>query len=65
MGIEAFHNEHPKEETEEYLRIAEELDLLYSSGSDFHGGVTKPNIELGSGINNNLNINNLSILKKL
>ena len=45
-----------------YLKISNELNLLISGGSDYHGINTKPNIELGTGKNNNLKIKKLSIL---
>ncbi len=65
MGIEVYHPSHNKEETEYYSYLANKYNLLISGGSDFHGEIIKPNIELGSGINNNINIKKLSILDKL
>lgn len=59
-GIEVYHSSHTKEEIAKYLNIAKELNLLISGGSDFHGSIVKPNIKLG--INNNINIKQLSIL---
>ena len=64
-GIEVFHSSHTKEETNKYLDIANELGLLISGGSDYHGINTKPDIELGYGKNNNLKIKELSILDKI
>jgi predicted metal-dependent phosphoesterase TrpH len=63
-GIEVYHPTHTKEETRKYLEIANELNLLISGGSDFHGMTVKPNVELGTGINNNIKIKKLSILEK-
>jgi len=63
-GIEVYHPTHTKEETEKYLEIANELNLLISGGSDFHGITVKPDVELGTGINNNIKIKQLSILEK-
>ena len=63
-GIEVYHPTHTKEETQKYLEIANELNLLISGGSDFHGITVKPDVELGTGINNNIKIKQLSILKK-
>lgn len=65
MGIEVFHSSHTKEEMEKYLNIANEYGLLVSGGSDYHGIDTKPDIELGTGKNNNLKIKKLSILDKI
>lgn len=64
MGIEVFHSDHTQKETEQYIKIAEQLNLLYSGGSDYHGEV-KPNIELGSGKNNNLQIKKLTLLDRI
>lgn len=65
MGIEVYHSNHTKEETNKYLEIANELGLFVSGGSDYHGVKTKPDIEIGTGKNNNLKIKQLSILKKM
>ncbi len=46
MGIEVFHSRHSTEEREYYRSVAEELDLVITGGSDFHGDKT-PEIELG------------------
>ena len=48
-----------------YLSIAAEYGLLVSGGSDFHGKSVKPDIELGTGKNNNIKIKKLSLLDKL
>ena len=63
-GIEVFHSIHTKQEINYYLEIAKKYNLLVSGGSDYHGKVVKPDIELGSG-KKNLKIKNLSILNKL
>lgn len=65
MGIEVYHSSHSKEETDKYLELANELGLLISGGSDFHGIKTKPDVKIGTGINNNLKIKSLSILDKI
>ncbi len=46
--VEAHYSEHSKQQTREYLALAERLDLGVSGGSDFHGSV-KPKISLGRG----------------
>ena len=48
-----------------YLSIATEYGLLVSGGSDFHGKSVKPDVELGTGKNNNIKIKKLSLLDKL
>lgn len=45
-GIEVFTSEHTEEQTQKYLKLAVDLDLLISSGSDFHGENTKK-VKLG------------------
>jgi hypothetical protein len=50
LGVEAFYGTYPRAETERWLRIADELDLVPTGGSDFHGemnpAVTQPGILL-------------------
>ena len=64
-GIEVYHSDQSKKEREYYLYLAEKYGLLVSGGSDFHGPNVKPDIELGTGINNNIKIKKLSILDHL
>ncbi len=47
-GIEAYYNNHTKEQTQKIIALAEKYDLLLSGGSDFHGS-NKPGIDLGTG----------------
>ena len=61
-GIEVYHSSYTEEEKRKYLKMAKDLDLLVSGGSDYHGKTVKPEIELGTGKNNNLKIKKLSIL---
>ena len=65
QGIEVYHSSHSKEEIAYYLEIARRFNLLVSGGSDYHGKSVKPDIELGTGKQNNLKIKKLSILDKL
>jgi predicted metal-dependent phosphoesterase TrpH len=46
-GLEVYYSEHTSEQEALYLKLARELDLLVSGGSDFHGQ-NKPEITLGS-----------------
>ena len=64
-GIEVYHSSHTQEEIKYYLEIANKYGLLISGGSDFHGKTVKPDIELGTGKNNNIRIKKLSLLDKL
>ncbi len=55
LALEVYHSEHPPELQAHYRQLAEELDLIPTGGSDFHGS-PKPNIELGTGMHGNLRI---------
>lgn len=46
-GLEVFYSEHTPEQIALYLKLARELGLLITGGSDFHG-LNKPEISLGS-----------------
>jgi 3',5'-nucleoside bisphosphate phosphatase len=46
-GLEVYYSEHTPEQEALYQRLARELDLQISGGSDFHG-LNKPEITLGS-----------------
>ncbi len=55
LGLEVYHSEHPPALQAHYRQLAEELDLLPTGGSDFHGA-PKPDIKLGTGLNGNLRV---------
>lgn len=63
-GIEAYHSSHTSDEMAYYVDAAKKHDLLASCGSDFHGKNVKPDISLGSGKNNNLNVKKLELIKR-
>ncbi|MBI4642749.1 MAG: PHP domain-containing protein [Deltaproteobacteria bacterium] len=46
-GIETFYAEHTPEQEALYLKLAQELGLLVTGGSDFHGD-NKPEVTLGN-----------------
>ncbi|MBT8764496.1 PHP domain-containing protein [Desulfohalobiaceae bacterium Ax17] len=50
-GVEVLYSEHTPDQTAAYLYLCQELDLLVSGGSDFHGTI-KPHIALGTGKGN-------------
>jgi 3',5'-nucleoside bisphosphate phosphatase len=52
-GIEVFHSEHSRADTEEFAAIARRFGLIPTGGSDFHGD-NKPGIRLGAGIDGNV-----------
>lgn len=64
-AVEVFHSEQSPEYSQQLMKLTNELGLLYSVGSDFHGPIVSPKVKLGSGQNNNLNKNTASILSKL
>ena len=47
-GVEVYYSTHAARQTREYLGLAQQLGLLVTGGSDFHG-ITKPDIEVGIG----------------
>lgn len=53
-GMECFHSRQTKEQMEEYEKIANSYNLIITVGSDFHGPNVHPNIEIGTGKNNNI-----------
>lgn len=48
IGMEVLYSKFTAEQTAEAMSIADDFDLLYSGGSDFHGD-NKPDIRLGTG----------------
>ena len=63
-GIEVYHSNHNREQTEEFLKLAEKYNLLVSGGSDYHGPKVKPDVSLGTG-RNNVKVKQLSLLDKI
>ena len=53
-GLECYHSKQTPEEMAKFKKIAKDLNLIITKGSDFHGLVVKPGIELGTGKNNNI-----------
>jgi len=46
-GVEAWHPEHPPNQAEAFVRWADELGLLVTAGSDYHGPGVQPDRKLG------------------
>ena len=61
-GIEVYHPHHNQFQRKEYLALAAKLNLLISGGTDFHGIKVKPDVEIASGINGNIDIKRLTLL---
>ena len=53
-GLECYHSNQTLEEMQKFRELALKYKLLITKGSDYHGPVVKPNIRLGTGINNNI-----------
>lgn len=54
-GFECFYSKFTKEQTQFILEYCTKNNYFISGGSDYHGKI-KPNVEIGTGINNNLKI---------
>ena len=54
-AIEVYHSDHDSQDVQRYLGYANKYGLRVTGGSDFHGE-NKPNVRLGSGIDNNLHV---------
>ncbi len=63
LALEVYHSDHKPADVAHYKALAERFGLAATGGSDFHGA-NKPNIQLGRGINGNLNVP-LSLLETL
>lgn len=63
-GLECYYSTHTAQQTREYLALAKRFGLTVTGGSDFHGELVKPEIELGSGINGSLRIEDAEILHR-
>jgi predicted metal-dependent phosphoesterase TrpH len=55
LGLEVYHSEHSPTLQAHYRQLAEELHLLPTGGSDFHGSA-KAGTELGTGVNGNIRV---------
>jgi 3',5'-nucleoside bisphosphate phosphatase len=55
LGLEVYHSEHSASAQAHYKKLAEDLDLAPTGGSDFHGDV-KPTVRLGEGIAGNVRV---------
>lgn len=63
-AIEVFQSKHCESYTKSLLKIANEFGLLYSAGSDYHGPMVTPDIEMGYGKDHNLHISSATILSR-
>lgn len=66
-GLETRHYKYSPQDSEFYHNIAIKYGLLESGGTDFHGLEIKPDVEIGTGKDNNVYIpsNSLSLTKNI
>jgi predicted metal-dependent phosphoesterase TrpH len=62
-GVEAFSSYHNEEENRKFKAMADELGLIVTGGSDFHGK-TKPDVKLGI-FGENVDIKIIELIKQL
>lgn len=53
-GMECYNNIHTPEDVTKLKKIARENNMLITAGSDFHGPISTPGVEIGSGKNGNI-----------
>lgn len=53
-GLECYHSGQTFEQSQRFKEIAQQFNLIITKGSDYHGPITKPDVQLGTGINNNI-----------
>ena len=64
-GIEAYHSNCTPNQSATYVKMAKELGLMISCGSDFHGPEIKKDVKLGYGNNENLPTDNEEIVNEI
>lgn len=63
-GIEVYNPHNDIQRREKYLNYCKEFNLIATVGSDYHGHLKREE-KIGSGIDNNLNITDVSIIEKI
>ena len=64
-GIEVYNPNNGIERRNRYLKLCKEYSLVPTVGSDIMDGNRKPLVEIGKGINDNLNISDTNIIDML
>lgn len=64
-AIEIYHSKHTPKYSSELLKIANDLNLLCSAGTDYHGVLVKPNIFVGEYNKESLKEEEITILTKM
>jgi hypothetical protein len=52
VGIEAYCSYHDDEQGRAFAELARRLGLVATAGSDFHGPLVKPHVEMGDASHN-------------
>lgn len=65
VGIETYHSRLSQTQSNAYVKMAKELGLMISCGSDFHGPEVKKDVKLGLGVNCNLPTDNEALIAPL
>ena len=63
-GIEAYHSNTSRDLSNKLVEFAVNENLYLTGGSDYHGPISKPDINFFTGKNNNIKVKRLSILDK-
>lgn len=63
-GLEVYNSHNTEEQISVFMDMATKLDLVPTVGSDYHA-IGNQHIEIGRGIDNNLNISDYSIITRL
>jgi len=64
-AIEICHSNQSEEYRNILRKLRDELKLYETAGSDYHGPTFKPDIELGTGRNNNIRVKQLILIDKI
>ncbi|MDR0357505.1 MAG: PHP domain-containing protein, partial [Clostridiales Family XIII bacterium] len=64
-GLECHYGTYERSVRDAYCRIAEKRGLAITGGSDFHGPVIRPGVEIGTGYKGLLDFNDLGVAERL
>lgn len=64
QGLEVWHSDQNGSVQHDFFELAEELGLLPTGGSDYHGS-NKPRVAIGRGIDKNISITDHTIVERL
>ena len=64
-GIEAYHSNVSNDLSDKLVRMAIDENLYLTGGSDYHGVISKPDISLFTGRNNNIRVKSLNLVRDI